>query len=87
VYWADGLHIAFAPGMALRRDALLREYQTRLNYWRAELERLDQSAPEEAAQIRSFIKHYEEQIAQLDQQHQIGAGPTLGGDGKPNIDC
>ena len=73
--------------MALRRDALLREYQTRLNCWREELERVDRSDSDKAEQIRSFIKHYQEEIAQLDKQHQIGAGPTLGGDSKPNVDC
>ena len=73
--------------MALRRDALLREYQTRLSHWREQLERVNRSDSDKAEQVRGFIKHYEDKIAQLDQQHQIGAGPTLGGDGKPNIDC
>jgi hypothetical protein len=79
--------------MAVGRDVLLREYQTRLSYWRDELERVDPGETARAEQIRSFIAHYEAQVGTAEHpsntqdRNEIGAGPTLGGDRKPNIDC
>ena len=78
--------------MALRRQTLLRQYRERLQDLRRELARWPKDS-DEAAKLRDFIKDYEQQICDLEQRgntqglNEIGAGPTLGGDGKPNIDC
>jgi uncharacterized protein YciW len=89
----DGAHIAAAHIMVIGRDALRHEYQTRLTYWLEELQRVAPGDKERADQIRRLIQHYTQQIGELEHPRNahggahIGAGPTLGGDGKPNIDC
>ena len=54
--------------MTVRRDNLLAQYRGHLAYWRERLEQADPSDTEKLDQIRSFVAHYERQIAELRNQ-------------------
>ena len=77
--------------MQTRKDALIAEYRERLNALRRELA-CSQSGSEDAMRLRAEIARCEKQLEELDdradaqRRDSIGAGPTLGGDGKPNLD-
>ena len=78
--------------MAFLKQTLLKEYRERLDDLRRELTRWPNNS-DEATRLRDLIAHYERQVRDLEQpddtqrQDEIGAGPTLGGDDKPIIDC
>ena len=53
--------------MTLRRHDLLVAYQGHLTYWRERLRAVDPGDTTKLEQIRSFIAHYERQIAEIKQ--------------------
>ena len=60
--------------MTLRSRDLLVAYRGHLSYWRERLRAVDPSDTAKLEQIRSFIAHYERQIAELERQDGRGAG-------------
>jgi hypothetical protein len=72
------------------KQTLLADYRQRLADLRRELARRPKNS-DEATRVRELIDHYERQIGELEQPNdtgnQIGAPPTLGGDGKSVLDC
>jgi hypothetical protein len=54
--------------MTLRRRDLLVVYRGHLAYWTERLQAVDPGDTEKLDQIRSFIAHYERQIAEMKQQ-------------------
>ena len=79
-------------GVATRTQTLLKEYRERLDAFRNELIRWPPDSIE-ASRLRNLIAHYERLVFELEQpsdaqrRDDIGPGPTIGGDGKPVLDC
>jgi hypothetical protein len=76
--------------MALLRTVLLKEYLVRLEHWREQLELIDPADMEKLLEARLYVNEYERMIDELrrsEPEQPIGVPQTLGGDGKPVLDC
>ena len=88
----SGAPVATAQAWRPLNQTLLREHGERLDALRNELMRWPTDSVE-ASRLRNLIAHYErlnrdlEQSSDAQRRDDIGPGPTLGGDGKPILDC